>query len=310
MDGTRSSRRIWLTLFWLTLCVCVLSAIACDRRPSENALPTPADRLKPALVSLSPGITETIVELGAREQLVGISDYCELDLDPRSAQSSPARVGSALTPNYEAIARLRPDLILASEVAGNQLKPLTQLAKTVSLPWLDLSQVTSSIKQLSQLIGKETEGARLVTRLETALSAQPNPTAQRVLWVLDLGDSAQNETWFIRANSLHGAALRAAGARNAVPDAISGQAKLSAEQLLKLDPDVILIVLTAQDMSAQDLNAAKARAHRHFSRFSPLKAVKNDHIVVLHHAGAMNIGPGVLRLIPALSHALAQVQLP
>lgn len=295
---------------WIILCVCVLGASACDRSSTSAGQKTTARTEISAIVSLSPGITETIIELGGRNQLVGISDYCTLDLDPEKPSVAPKRVGSALTPNYEAIARLAPQLIIASEVAGNQLKPLARLGKTVSLPWLDLAQVAASIEQLGQMIGKEGAGIELATQLRTELSVSPQPDAKQVLWALDLGDTGQNETWFIRENSLHGAVLRAAGARNAVGDTILGQPKISAEQLLKLDPELILIVMDSPQMSTAELGAARKRAYQHFARFAPLRAVQQHNIIVIHHAGAMDLGPGVLKLIPVLRAAFAQGHVP
>ena len=59
------------------------------------------------LISLSPPITETLFEIGAGDQVVGRSDYC--DFPPQVKDLPPC--GSALQANAEAIIRLRAGLI-------------------------------------------------------------------------------------------------------------------------------------------------------------------------------------------------------
>ena len=63
------------------------------------------------VISLSPGITETIYALGLQDLLVGDTDYCDF---PPDAQHKP-KVGGAINPSLEAIADLHPDLVLATK---------------------------------------------------------------------------------------------------------------------------------------------------------------------------------------------------
>ena len=68
------------------------------------------------LVSLAPAITETVLALGAENQLVAVSNYCVL---PPGVKLP--RIGSSLTPSFEAIASLHPSLILCDDSAGSNL---------------------------------------------------------------------------------------------------------------------------------------------------------------------------------------------
>jgi iron complex transport system substrate-binding protein len=244
-------------------------------------------------------VTETIIALNRGEDLVGLSDYCSFQA---SKQGEPQRVGSAITPNYEAIARLQPTIILASEVAGDQLAPLNRLAPTHSLPWLTLQEFTNSINRLGQVIHAEAEARLLSQRVSTELSLRPPPHAPTVLLALDYGDSGTNETWFIRRNSIHGAVLRAAGAHNAVAKDISGPPKLSPEQLLALDPDAIIVLRS----SAPDA-AIEARSLAHFRKWTPLRAVQENRIRVLSIEGSLSVGPSVLKLVTQLRQSIGDV---
>ncbi len=61
------------------------------------------------IISLSPSITREIIDLGAGELLVGVTDYT---LHPELQVES---VGTYMSPSLEKIIRLKPDLVIISE---------------------------------------------------------------------------------------------------------------------------------------------------------------------------------------------------
>lgn len=247
------------------------------------------------IVSLSPGVTDTIVALGRRDMLVGISDYCVVD------PPTPLRVGSALTPNYESIARTRPTRIITSDVKGEQLAPLAQLAPTDSLPWLTVEQWTASILRLGKMVDAETSAQRLSSEIRGKLTQTPGPDAPKILLVLDYGDSGTNDIWFIKKNSIHGAVLEAAGATNAIDRPISGPPKLSPETLLEIDPDGIIVLLPDHQKGNE------RRSLDHFRKWKPLRAVREDRIEALVAPDALTVGPRILELIDPLRSSIRKV---
>src|SRR5215475_11478098 len=60
------------------------------------------------IVSTSPSITETLFALGLGPRVVGVSEHCRY---PEAVTKLP-KVGTFLRPNAEAIASLRPDLVI------------------------------------------------------------------------------------------------------------------------------------------------------------------------------------------------------
>jgi iron complex transport system substrate-binding protein len=244
------------------------------------------------LVSLSPALTETVFALGGASQLVGVSDYCEL---PKSRPLP--RVGSALTPNYEAIAGLHPSLVLCDDSAGAKRAELSALAPSEFLPWLTLAEVVESTARLGQLLAQPAAGDALAQKLEARLSRQPPANAPRVLLLLSYDPDRPAELWFIKQNSLHGAALTAAGARNAIARDVPGLPRLGVEQLLALDPDLVLILPPPR--------ATPARKHevvRAFSELAPLRAVKAGRVKCID--GTQSVGPSILELVDAIEAAL------
>ena len=90
----------------------LLIAAAIALAGSATAATNPPRRI----VSLAPAVTETLFALGAGGEVVGVSQYC--DYPPEVAYLP--RVGSFLTPNVEAIAGLRPDLIIGPGLTSSQ----------------------------------------------------------------------------------------------------------------------------------------------------------------------------------------------
>jgi len=68
--------------------------------------------LKPRIISLAPSLTESIYLLDMGEYLVGNTFYCN---KPEDAKNKP-RVASAVDVNIEEVVRLKPDLVLATQL--------------------------------------------------------------------------------------------------------------------------------------------------------------------------------------------------
>lgn len=250
------------------------------------------------VVSLAPSITEALFAIGAGPDLVAVSDYCD---SPRQALDLP-RLGTGLTPNYEGIARLAPSLIVTEANASARRRELEAIGPTRLLPWLSLSEIAASIRELGELTKKAEAGNALSQRLREKLEV-PEPTrGPRVLLVLGGGSGSSDEIWFIRKNSLHGAALHAAGARNAVPEAVNGPPRLAHERLLSLDPDAIVILIKPKP-GQKPPESAKGP----FARFTTLRAVRERKIEVLEAPEAFANGPRILTLVDKLQASLARL---
>ncbi len=80
------------------------------------------------IVSLAPGITETLYALGLDSMIAGVTSYCNW---PAGALRKP-RIGGFTNPSIEKIVSLKPDLIIAT-VDGNRKETVTQLER-IGLP--------------------------------------------------------------------------------------------------------------------------------------------------------------------------------
>jgi ABC-type Fe3+-hydroxamate transport system substrate-binding protein len=269
-------------------------ALGCDH-PNQQAA---ARSGKQRLVSLSPSVTETLFAIGAGPEIVGVSDYCDY---PEAAKKLP-RTGTALTPGYEAIVRLKPSLILCEGAASTPRRELSALGVTKFLPWLSLEEIASSTRLLGALTAHSEAAGQLAQKLWERLAVAEAPSGPRVLAVLGETSGKLSEIYFIKQNSIHGAALRAAGARNAVARDVPGVPRLSIEELLRLDPEAIIVLVAPNPSAPSD-----AQILGEYQALEPLSARKNGRISVLKSDAVFSNGPRILALQEALARELTRL---
>ena len=255
------------------------------------------ERPRQGIVSLAPAITETLFALELGDRLVGRSDFGET---PPAVAALPP-MGTALSPNFEALARLRPEVIVTDASGASHRESLARLAEVMELPWLSVSEVAQGIRSLGERFDRMAPARELAAHFESVLSTPPPAAAPKVLFALDGADA--NEVWFLRRNSVHGHALHAAGAQNAVDRDIDGPAVLTPEELLRTDPDAIIILAMKGA-----IEAARQRARDRFAPLSALRAVESGRIGAVVGSRFALPGPSTLELVDELAREIEHLQ--
>jgi len=150
---------------WLGLVIGLLSGLALPAGSAPDVLAAENSRI----VSLAPSVTETVFALGAGPQLVGVSQYCGY---PPAALKLP-KVGSFLTPNVEAIAALRPTLIIGLGMSSDQrqIRALEAMGyPTLMVNDSSVAEVRQSIRIVGRRIGRPDEAGRLLEAIRSHLS--------------------------------------------------------------------------------------------------------------------------------------------
>jgi len=302
MSALPSSSRSPVLLVVALAVLTTLSAWALDRHVHRPDAARTTDSEPIRIVSLVPAITETLFELDAGDRVVGVSDFCD---HPPEAASLP-RLGSGFTPNYEGVARLRPDLILTDRGSGASQLGLEEIAPTRAMAWLSVDEAIQSITAVGAWVHRPDAARRLATQMRTRLAVPVALDAPRVLLVHGVAAGSWAEVWLIQRNSLHGAALRAAGGRNAVERDVPGAARLSLEEVVRLDPEMI-IVLVGADPSDRE---AQGRAIERFARLSSLRAARERRIGAVVGPGVFTVGPRILSLIRPLAEEIHRLRGP
>ena len=119
------------------------------------------------IVSLSPTGTEDLFAVGAGSQVIAVDDQSDY---PKSA---PHTTLSGYTPNTEAIAGYKPDLVVVSNDIGGIVASLEKLHITVLLePAADnVAQAYDEIRQLGAATGHKPQAIKLVGSMERSLTS-------------------------------------------------------------------------------------------------------------------------------------------
>jgi iron complex transport system substrate-binding protein len=166
--------RALVCLLAVTLFVFAAGSLSFDTKQRPGAGPAPSSSQR--IVTLAPALTETLFAIGAGDRVVGVSDHCRYP----AAIAGRQRAGSWLSPNYEALARLEPSLIVTSAEVSGPLAPLLRIAPTERLAWFSLDDMLKSILRLGALSGRASEARALVHALESKLTRPAPPTAPRL----------------------------------------------------------------------------------------------------------------------------------
>ena len=152
-----------------------------DDTGQEVRLKTPAQRI----ITLAPHAAESLYAAGAGDKLIGTVEYSDY---PPAAKKVP-RVGGYSRIDLEAVAALKPDLVIAWQSGNNlaQVDKLKALGLTVYvLQPNKMADVADQLERLGQLAGSETAAnaaaAAFRKRLETLQTANAGKPKVRVFY--------------------------------------------------------------------------------------------------------------------------------
>jgi iron complex transport system substrate-binding protein len=264
--------------------------------PSASPSPTGPSRI----VSISATATEMLFAIGAGPQVVAVDDQSNF---PASA---PKTKLSGYEPSAEAIAGYQPDLVVMSDDTKNLKAQLTKLSIPVLVsPAAKVIEDTyAEIAELGKETGHVAEAASLVAQMRTKIAELTQKLAPRVK-PLTYYHELDNTLFSVTSKTFIGQLYSLAGLRNIADPAdktSGGYPQLSAEYLVKADPDLVFLA---------DTKCCKQTAASFAKRpgFARLKAVRNGHVVLLDDDIASRWGPrivdflqqilGVVTAIPA-----------
>jgi cobalamin transport system substrate-binding protein len=249
------------------------------------------------IVSLSPTGTEDLFAVGAGSQVVAV------DNDSDYPKNAPHSTLSGYTPNIEAIAGYKPDLVVISNDQGGILGSLQRLGVTVLLePAADnLAQAYDEIRQLGEATGHTAQSAKVVGGMEGTLTKllRSVPKAKRHLTVYDELDPTY---YSVTSATFIGRIFKLFGFRN-IADAAdtthSGYPQLSAEYIVSSNPQIV--VLSDTVCCGQNAKTVAARPG-----WGGIAAVKEHRVIPVDDSVASRWGPRVVDLVRAIAAVARQ----
>ena len=251
-----------MALFWLTVCSAATFRDALGRTVDLN---TPPIRI----VSLAPSLTETLYYLGLGDRIVGVSQFSYY---PPEATHKP-KIGSYNNLNVESIITLDPDLAIGT-VDGNKAGEV-KLLEQAGIPVYivnprNVRDAIDTITTLGDLCGVGEKAEELSSRLNTRVNHifERTGALTRPLVFLQIN---LKPIMTVNKNTFHHDVIRLAGGENMAQDEPITYPRISVEQVLLKNPDVIII-------SSMERGGRFERAREEWLKWKEMSAVKQGRI--------------------------------
>lgn len=190
------------------------------------------------IISLAPANTEILFALGLEDNVIGVTEYCNYP----SETADKEKIGSYTTPNIEKIVNLNPDLVLAAY--GNPAGTVEALKRfnltVVGLNARNLDEILYNLRLVGEITGRPANAsvlvADMVQQIEVIdermsnLKDEERPKILHIIW--------HDPIWVAGKGTFEDELIKRSGGVNIAP--VEGYRALSLEQLIELNPDVII----------------------------------------------------------------------
>jgi iron complex transport system substrate-binding protein len=229
-------------------------------------------RVPQRIVSLAPGITETLYALGLEDRIVGVTTFC--DWPPKARLKG--KVGGFTNPSIEKIVSLRPDLIIAT--ADGNKKDTVEKLERLGLPVYvtkpsDTRGVLESIMRIGEITGRTKEADELadglrkrMNRITARIRGKNRP---RVFFQLGMDPMIT-----AGRNTLIHEVIEKAGGINIAGHDTANYPRYSTEGIMAASPDIIVFAPMVND---QEFSIVK----KFWGRFGKIPAVQNNRIYLI-----------------------------
>ena len=246
------------------------------------------------IVSLAPSITEMLFAIGAGDQLVGVTDFCDY---PPEALKKP-KVGYS-NPNMESLVALEPDLVVAP---NDFLKPdvivrLEQLKIPIFLlADKNIEGIFIHIQTLGRMVGHSSKADALAMELREQVAViklriQGAPPV-RMLYVLN-----SQPLITVGPGSFIDQLIGIAGGVNVAAKSATPYPRLSMESVLQEDPEVLVFPVG----KAEGISESEQAAWR---RWSTITAVKRGRLHQISADWLNRPGPRIAKGLESLAAIL------
>jgi len=256
------------------------------------------------IVSLAPSNTEILFAVGAGDNVVGITDYCNYPYDFSAwiDAGNMTSIGSYYGPSTEPIVALEPDLILASTGSLDAADQLSNLGYNVLvIEGYTIDEVLGDILLVGRAVDKNSEAATLVSDMRARmdsiatqlLDATTTPTVYHEVWndpLMSVGPDTFIDELITRA-----------GGENIFNDATTSWPMVSSEAIITKNPDVMFFpdMYMGVGNFYETIEAVGSRPG-----WDSITAVENDNLYEINADIISRSGP---RLVDALEQIAKMV---
>ncbi len=246
------------------------------------------------IVSLAPSITEILFALNLRDEVVGVTQFCDF---PPAAQAKP-KIGAGF-PNVEAIVALQPDLVVGQQgfVRADVLAKLEHLKiPTFMMDAKTLEDILAHIQTMGRIVDRQPVANEVVAGLRQRIQAVKDrlngETKLRVLYVLN-----SDPLITVGPASFIHQVLELAGGRNIAAASALPYPRYNMEAVLKDDPEALVFPVGDSEGIPE---AEQAR----WRQWTSLSAVKQERFVRIPSVLLDRQGPRIVEGLERLARQL------
>jgi iron complex transport system substrate-binding protein len=250
------------------------------------------------IVSLLPSNTEILFAIGAGDQVVGVTSYCDYPEEATTREQVGGITNKTLS--VETVVAMEPDLVLASGSQDEIIPTLEEAGLIViALKPATFDDILANIEMVGQATGHTDQAtvltADLRSRVEAVstkvntIPADSRPTVFYEVWHDPLMTAGPNT--FI------GQLIVLAGGKSIFDDVNKDWPEVSAEVILKRNPEVIL----GPDSHGEELTVEKISAR---TGWANITAVQNEQIYILDGNAISRPGPRIVDMLEEVARDL------
>jgi len=267
------------------------------------------------IVVIGPSTAETLLELGLRERIAAVSDFC---LDPR-ADGLP-RIGGQFDPNLERITALNPDLVI---VQGGNPK-VRSLCSQLNIRFLSfqtdsLNGWFDEVRELSKLFEAEEAGDEILNSFQTEIAQfKEAASEQRPGVAIVISRDGARSMIAVGSGSFLHELLEIAGGRNVFASNEHSYFDLAEEALLQAAPELLFdlsAMAISPEISVDSIHSQKGSAQPAAANtkdpflalrkaYPQLPAVKRNQLYALNQDYVFLPGPRMLMTLRTFRNQL------
>jgi cobalamin transport system substrate-binding protein len=240
-DTLHVSSSLWLlaSCLWLLFAIPQITPAATRKVIDETGRTVMVPEHPQRIISIAPSVTEILYALGLDQRVVGRSDYCDY---PPEVRQKPS-VGGLIDPNIEVIVSLHPDLVIGTPEI-NKIAVADDLARfgipLYGVHTTSLDDVFRALEDVGALTGTRAQADALVRSLRERQDAVvkrvaglPRPRVLYLVWYNPISVPGRG-AYITNLISL-------AGGESISGDLKQDWAQLSLEEIVRRDPEIILL---------------------------------------------------------------------
>lgn len=245
------------------------------------------------IVSLASAITETLFALGVGAEVVGVSQYCDY---PPEATKLP-KVGTFLTPNIEAIAGLRPTIVIGLQTSSDLREIRALKAMGYRTLMVDVNSI-AGIEASVHAVGDAIRRPQQAQALQVQMNLQIEEIEKRLRGVSErpvLMVVGHQPMVAVGTGTFLDELLTMARATNIAAGAAQAWPRLSIEYIIAMRPEVILDGQMGSDFGSPSSFWAK---------YPTIPAVRAHRVVGYPEDPTLHPGPRIAKTLEILARLI------